>query len=313
MNDFIKIFLVLCGVVASFLFGRSFGEKTFKETPDYRSVVQSNEELNFARNDLENIKIKLQNITDTAGNKKTDELLSQIFQIFETDMGLKIQNKDQIVQKATDVAKTAEEKTTALAAAEAKLKSAAAVNEDKKEEAQETEKSVVRTAKNWTRTNLNKFKSYEWMVTNSSGNTSTLSDLKKVQIRNIASFLKDAEIADTQCESFYGSYKGSVRDIDNRYFGSMEFELKRNEDNENLAGKVAWYNNDQAFSEILRNDCGKKVDGLSGRVFSISADKYVQIYKLNNFDKTAGNFYEVLPNGTTKIIGSFVLNRVDKF
>ena len=300
MNDFIKIFLVLCGLVGSFLFGRNYGEKSHSETEEYRQLVKTNEELNFAKNELENVKAKLQNIADTAANKKTDELLSQILHVFLTDLGLRIQNRELILKQAAEL-KT--EKTPVVAAVEKKPV-------DLIEKPKAPEKS------SWTRSSVNKFKSFEWMVTNSAGNQGTLRDLKKVQIRNLASFLKEADYLDqSECENFYGSYKGSVKDINNKYFGSLEFELKASQVNakEEIFGKIAWYNNDSAFSEKIRNNCGKKIEGLNSRIFTISADKYVQLYKLSNMDKTAGNFYEVLPNGTTKIIGSFVLNRVDKF
>ena len=116
------------------------------------------------------------------------------------------------------------------------------------------------------------------------------------------------------CGGFIGSYKGSVKDINNKYFGSLEFELKNASGGDGgLNGKIAWYNNDSAFSQKIRDNCGKKIEGFNTRIFTISQDKYVQLYKLANSEKTAGNFYEVLPNGTTKIIGSFVLNRVDRF
>ena len=167
-------------------------------------------------------------------------------------------------------------------------------------------------------TSLNKFKSFEWMVENSSGNKSTLRDLKKVQIKSLNAFLQGAETLDKKdCAQLLGIYKGSVKDINENYFGSLEFELKNgpNTGKDELLGKLAWYSeaNINSFSEKIKNNCGKKNKDLSGRIFNVAADKYVQIYKLNNLEKIAGNFYEILPNGTSKILGSFILKRVDRF
>lgn len=301
MKDFLKIFMVLCGLVAAFLFGRSHGETTYRDGTEYRQVIKNNEELGFASGKLENLKIKIQNVTDTAGDKKTEQLLSELLQIFSSELDLQIPNREQILKRAAETA-PAEVKTAKAAPERAAVEPAAPI------------KSKPRP---WTATSLNKFKSYEWMITNSAGAPGAMRDLKKVQIRNIASFLKEAgDSRLSECEELLGSYKGSVKDINNRYFGSLEFKLKNSADGtseDGLRGKISWYNNDSAFSENIQDSCGKKIEGLNSRIFMISADKYVQLYKLKSVDKTAGNFYEVLPNGTTKIIGSFVLNRVDRF
>ena len=154
------------------------------------------------------------------------------------------------------------------------------------------------------------------MVQNSTGGKNTLRDLKKVEIKNLNSYLRQATDLDTsECEDLLGVYKGSVKNIEDKNFGSLEFELKAGQTpkEQDLYGKTAWYFNESSISEKIANNCGRKIKGLGGRVFNLSPDKYIQIYKLNNAEKTAGNFYEVLPNGTTKVLGSFILNRVDRF
>lgn len=285
------------------MFGSNYGEKTYREGPEYRSFVKANEELNFAKAELENVKAKLQNITDQAESKKTDELLAQILHVFLTDLGLRIQNKDAILKQA-------QQSPAPIADLQTLIKEAQ--NIEKKEESPPPQKQVG------FKININKFKSFEWMVQNSNGDQGTIRDLKKVQIKNMKSFLEKADYLDNnECSQLFGVYKGSVKDINNKYFGSVEFELKVGQigTKEELYGKLAWYSekNQNTFSEQIKNNCGKKIKGLSGRIFSMTADKHVHLYKLNAVEKIAGNLYEVLPNGTSKILGSFVLSRVDKF
>lgn len=296
MKDFIKIFIGISALVAAFMFGSNYGEKTYHESAEHKNLINATEELNVARAALENVKVKLQNITDRAETKKTEELLAQILHVFLTDLGLKIQNKDAILKQA-------------------QLPQPVVVIAQSKE-AQPVKSEPEPQRRNDPKQNINKFKSYEWMVQNSGGGKNTIRDLKKVEIKNLNAYLKQADYLDAEdCEQLLGVYKGSVKNINDKNFGSLEFELKVGQTNkrEELYGKTAWYFNESAISEKINNNCGKKVKGLGGRIFNLAADKYIQIYKLNNSEKTAGNFYEVLPNGTSKVLGSFVLNRVDRF
>lgn len=303
MKDFIKIFLGISALVAAFMFGSNYGEKTYNESSEHKNLVKATEELNIARADLENVKIKLQNITDRAETKKTEELLAQILHVFLTDLGLTIQNRDAILKQAHQ-----SPAAPAVAAAPAPTPNSEAPTPNS--EVAEPSKPIA------AKLNINKLKPYEWMVQNSSGGESTFRDLKKVEIKNLNAYLKQADYLDaTDCEQLLGVYKGSVKNINLKNFGSLEFELKvgQTKQREELYGKTAWYFKENSISEKIDNNCGKRIKGLGGRIFNLAADKYIQIYKLNNSEKTAGNFYEVLPNGTSKILGSFVLNRVDRF
>ena len=296
MKDFIKIFLGISALVAAFMFGSNYGEKTYNESSAHKNLVKATEELNIARADLENVKIKLQNITDRADTKKTDELLAQILHVFLTDLGLTIQNRDAILKQA--------QQTQAPPAIATRIETPPA------KEVAEEPKAIA------SKLNINKLKSYEWMVQNSGGGAGTIRDLKKVEIKNLNAYLKLADYQDaSDCERLLGVYKGYVKNINLKNFGSLEFELKigQSKQREELYGKMAWYFNENSISEKIDNNCGKKIKGLGGRIFNLAADKYIQIYKLNNSEETAGNFYEVLPNGTSKVLGSFVLKRVDRF
>lgn len=298
MKDFIKIFVGISLLAVAFMLGSNYGEKIYRESAEYKNFIRASEELNFAKSELENVKAKLQNITDQAETKKTDELLAQILHVFLTDLGLRIQNQEAILKQAQQLQPPA----------------LPTPPEDKK--IAKTEEKIEARKQNDTKINLRKFKTFEWMVQNSSGGTSVLRDLKKVQIKNLNSFLEHADYADTEgCEQLLGVYKGLVKDINNKKYGAVEFELKTGQVNNGTEfyGKAAWYYNGRASSEKINNNCGKKLTGLDGRIFSLARDKYIQIYKLSGANMVAGNFYKTLPNGTTMFIGSFSLGRVDRF
>ncbi|MEK6628533.1 MAG: hypothetical protein AABY53_07895, partial [Bdellovibrionota bacterium] len=275
MKDFIKIFLSISALVATFLIGRSYGEKTYLESVEHRGALKAVEDLNFAKADLENAKAKLQNITDRAGTLKTEELLAQILHVFLTDLGLRIQNKEVILKRTQDPVASSE------------LRSKEAPPEEKNEEpgkypVMSPPPEAPRKEAVWTKTNINKFKSLEWMVENSGDSAAAHRGLKKVQIKNLGTFLAQADQDIDGCEAFLGSYKGPIKDIEKKYIGSLEFELKLEGANSlagdatRLSGKTAWYNSGRAVSEKFKDNCGKKIKGLSGRIFSLDADKYVQ-------------------------------------
>lgn len=299
MKDFIKIFIGISALAGSFVIGRNYGEKTYLESAERRDIIKATEELNYAKAELENAKTKLQNIADQAQNKKTEELLTDILNVFLVDLGIQIQNKDAILKQAKSCAET-----KAVTAAPTPTP---AVPE---------KKEALKKQDPWVNAKINKFKSNEWILQNSNGAQGAFKNLKNVQIKNMNSFLDQADdIEGRDCEAMLGSYKGSVKNINNKHFGSLAFELKQTAVNkkEGFYGKTAWYNNNKVISEKIKNSCGKKVKGTNGRILDLGSDKYVQIYKLNSADKFVGNFYEVLPNGTTKVVGSFILNRVDRF
>lgn len=299
MNDFLKIFFTICALVAAFLFGRNYGEKTFKEGEEYKTFAKANDELNYAKSELENAKAKLQNIIDSAETKKTDELLGQILQVFLADLGLRIQNRDAILKQAQTVVV-------------AHIQAPAPPPEIKNSE-QFVKKA---DAPVFSKQSLNKLKSFEWMLQNSSGGRDTFKDLSKVTLKNLKQSEGEEDLSKAECDSLLGVYRGSVMDINNNHFGSIVFEFhsEKQGDQSGYSGTISWYNesNSAPMSQIFSNTCGKKIDGLAGRIFYFSSDRFLQIYKLGNVNKIAGLFYEILPNKTTKEIGAFVLGRTDR-
>ena len=107
MNDFVKIFIVLCTCVGAFMYGRNYGETTYKDSAEYKSLMQAYEEAKFAKSELENIKAKFQNIADGSTNRKQEEILAQILQIFLVDLGLRVSNPDAFAKPTTHPTTTA--------------------------------------------------------------------------------------------------------------------------------------------------------------------------------------------------------------
>lgn len=299
MKDFTKVFLSISALALVFVWGRSVGEKSQIEKSEYRDLIRANEELKFAKNELENLKTKLQNIADQAENKKTDELLAQILQVFLADLGLQIQNKEMILKKA-------QHSEAAPAPTLPPTPPRVAEKEPNKEPIEKAEKNY------WTQNRLSKLRSSERDLKHSSTEKNIERKLEGVQLKQIKDLIKiSTSVTETECREFLGAYRGSVKNINNQYFGSINYELKQMVNTE-LKGQVAWYNNQTAITEKL-NECGKKIQGLDMRLLELSSSKYLQIYKIKNSNRLGGNFYETLPNGTTKLVGSFILGRTDQF
>ena len=311
MGDFIKIFISVMALVSAFLFGRNYGEKAYLDSTDYKAIIAARQELDYAKAELEDTKAKLQNIMDRAETQKTDELLSQLMNVFLVDLGLRVQNKELILKNAQMTAANPAP-ILALKPAIEKIKQDVATEE--KNNAKEQEKISAAQSKAH-----RQFKTYEWMLSQSGGGSETLRSLDKVVIKNLNAYLSAAGTEKVECESLLGAYSGGVKDINNRDFGSMKFDLKQAADKagnptDGYQGKIAWYNDPNApLTQQINNTCGRKVKGTDGRIFSLADDRYVQIYQLTNTKTIAGNFYEVLPGGTTKRLGKFELRPVGRF
>ncbi len=290
MKDFIKIFLVLCATVAAFLFGRSYGEENFRQTDEFRSYIKAKEEQSFTKNDLENAKTKFQNILDSAENKKTGEIMNQVLQVLVSDLGLKINNPQNFVKSEEPA------QTPAVAAME-------------KPRPPKKEKVF----------DYKKIKSYEWILKNSRDNDELKANLKNVEIKDIDSFLKNAtEPQAQQLEPIYGSYRGRIMDVTQQEYATLSFDMGAASSSEDLPAKVKGsikiFRNSKETSvrNFASEQLGFHVEGSSSFIID-NGNTYYQVYKIPNSQKIAGYYYERLVNGTTKTIGSFVLNRVDQF
>ena len=199
MRDFLTIFFGLCLAVGSFMAGRNYGEKTFRETTEFKELVKANEELKFTRAELVTVKTKFQNILDTADTKKQEELLGQILQIFLADLGLKAANlTTQQTATVTPVKpETIEVKQLTLEVVEKKEK--------------------IKVEKQF---DLKKLKSYEWILENSRDGQEVQKNLKNVEIKDLNAFLKLAKEEPLSAfDPVFGTYRGRMFDIlKNEYF-----------------------------------------------------------------------------------------------
>ncbi len=298
MKDFFKIFGVLSLVVASFMFGRNHGEQKFQESEAYQSLLKGRTAAEFANNDVANARTKLQNILNTAETQKTEELLAQILNVFLVDLGLRIQNQEAFL-------KIKEQK-----AEETKAPPEVAIEKPKPARlpAERDEKKLETYL-----ANQKKMKSFEWMLVNAQSSKEVKSILKNVEIKDLSSALKASKPGElSQFQSIFGSYRGRLMAIDGAPFSTLIFDITGNQEKANV--KIQTIQNGRKNVHHSETDkLGFVMPESSGLILNLgSASSFYQVYKTET-NQLAGYFYERLQNGTTKTIGSFVLNRVDQF
>lgn len=303
MKDFIKIFLGISALVVAFVLGRSYGEKGFKESEEYRSFIKANEELSFSKNELENVKAKFQNIADTAENKKTDELLAQILHVFLTDLGLRLQNKEAILKQAQQVA--SQPAPTAV--------SAPALNEAEENRLRE-ELANIKAQKKWTNLDFGKYKSAEWILQNSSSNRQIKEQLKKVKIKNMNSFLSGTVPGDeSYVNSFIGDYSGSLEYTNGKHYGTLSMKFSKLVVGSAKLGveiRLATQDGkDDAVKMTTQGGFGSRQPELDGIVTKWQDTSYFHLYKVKSPEQIVGTFYQSLPNGATSEIGNFILKK----
>ncbi|MBC7421107.1 MAG: hypothetical protein H7328_10300 [Bdellovibrio sp.] len=288
MNDFFKIFTILCLVIGAFLFGRNYGEESFRQSIEFQSLLKKQTASDFTNNDLENVRAKLQNIINVAENKKIHDVLSQFYQVFKEDLNLKI---PEIITKTELLPAAAPAAKVIISAVD-----------------KEAEKEKSRVAK------IKKMSSYEWMLTNAQSGSEVKDVLKHVEIKNMDSFLKNSKPVDVKkISQIFGSYRGRLFSVDGNAYSTLIFNVQSSGEVVNL--KVETIQNGRSSLRTAEtNQPGFMVEGSPGLILNFgTTNAYYQLYKNNDTNQLAGYFYERLVNGTTKTIGSFVLNRVDQF
>lgn len=297
MNDFLKIFIVLCACVGAFMFGRNYGESTFKETPEFRELAKAKEELNFTKSELENVKIKFQNILDGSETRKQEEILGQVLQIFLADLGLRASNPEAFVKAKTT--------TTPSVTAKAESK-------------KPTVEKPVAGVENHKSYDYRRLKSYEWILLNSSNGSDLRKNLKNVEIKSLNSFLSGASRAPySAIENLFGTYRGRIMDITNNEYGSLAISLSaltRPTGDPGLSGSIKIFRNgtQEMNYKFTADTYGFVAPGTSGYILDYE-NRFFQIYKVAETNQLVGFYYERMINGTTKTIGSFVLNKTDQF
>lgn len=297
MKDFFKIFFVLCGFVGAFLYGRNYGEQTFKQSEEYQKFVKAKDEQDFLRSDIENAKAKLQNILDGSKNKKSEDLLAQILQVFLADLNLKIQNQ-----------KLLKENSVTTLTPTVQISEPVIVGKSFSEELDRKPKKAF---------DYKKLKSYEWILTNAQSSEDVVGNLKNVEIKSMDSYMTSAIGTNPQDEAvIFGSYRGRIMDVLNKEYGTLVLEIgaAAEEGNDQFKGSLKQFRNGKQTSteSFSGTKLGYRFEGSSGIIMNFGSN-YYQVYKIPQTQQIAGFYYERLVNGTTKTIGSFVLNRVDQF
>jgi hypothetical protein len=305
MKDFLKIFFVLCGLVAAFVFGRSYGEKTITESKEFIKMRSDSSETEKSASELAALKTKFQNLLDSSDLKKADEVLSKIMTIFLADLSLHLsedKEKDLSVGKAQCAAPPAK------TAPESRSQDTAVDRHSQSEDKSETK----------TNPQIAKYKSNEWLLINSRDDFEIRKNLKKIELKDIDAYLKNAPSKSfKESEKYLGSYKGRVIDVNNKEYALLSVDLKpiKNTKNEDaVKGHIVFFRNgeQESTSDFAPNGFGDGPAEFSGVVHSMG-NRRLQFYSIQDSQRLAGYVYERLPNGTTKTIGTFILNRVDQF
>lgn len=298
MGDFLKIFFIVCGMAVAFFVGKGYGEQTFFASDDFKNIAKTRDELDYTRSELENAKAKLQNIINGAERQKTDELLAQILQVFLADLGLQIQNREAILTQAKQTAAVQPAVQNSEPAPNmAELKKAQEAIEKLKEEEKRERKELALFAD----------KEHPLLSFGASQR-----NIDNVTIKNLKKFLSKANPEMSDCEKFLGKFRGTLKNINNKEQGSIFFELGFGANV--FKGSVAWLDTPKPpISNTIYGSCGQKIDKLSARFFTLSDSRYIQAYPVESRDRStralAGILYEILPQGSTQKIGTFLIQR----
>jgi hypothetical protein len=307
MSDFLKIFFVLCGFVTAFLFGRNYGEKTVVESKEYIKMRSDSSQAEKAEAELAGLKAKFQDLLDSSDLKKADEILSKIMTVFLADLSLHLsedKEKDLSIGKAACVARP-----VADVSAPSQKSEPQAPQETTKLDIQQPQ--ADKQAKN-----TGKYRSQEWILVNSQTDSEIRRNLKKLELKDLDIYLKGAPETNIQkSEKYLGSYRGRVFDVNQKEYGYLTLDLspaKNSKGEDTLKGKIEFFrnNNSESTSNFTTDHFGYSPEGFSGTVVTLGG-RQLQIYSIEGSRKLAGYFYERLPNGTTKTIGTFILNRTE--
>lgn len=308
MKDFLKILFVLVAIVTAFVFGRNYGEQSIFESKEFKDNKSSQEENARAEEELKLMKDKFQLLLDSADLKKADEVYGKMMTLFLVDLGLRISDQQ---QKDLDTGKT----QLLACAAQAGLASAIMPVAPAQVSAPKTLTEETRKVARFSHLAPGRFKSTEWILVNSASNSEIKASLEKLKLTDIDAFLKNApETSAAEVQKYFGTFRGRVSAVDGSNYGSLVIMIGSVLGKENtVTGSVKLYRqgNLESDSRFTSVNWGFTPTGYQGNLVAIET-RFLQIYKLESSDKIAGNFYERLPNGTTKHIGSFVLNRTDR-
>lgn len=311
MRDFIKIFLVLTGIVIAFVSGRNYGENTVIQSQEYKLKISRLNEIEKSLQNFNSTKEKIQILfEDTEFNKKNDfygQLLTLL--VFDLDLDLSDQQRKQIEQNKNYVNQCVANNKPSVKKDESLTedRAVAAVEEDKERETSQKQKK-------WNKVGEKKFKSMESSLLQSLKDSDIRKNLNNLIISNMDAFIKESSTVQfEEIENYEGTYRGQVTAINGDSYGSLIVQIGVDKEAKGFVTEnIKLYR--QGREELTVDNKLKtyKQSEYSAVVMDLE-NRYLQIYKLQNKEKITGHFYERLPNGTSKLIGSFVLSRTDKF
>jgi hypothetical protein len=312
VKDFLKILAVLIVIVIAFVTGRNYGEQSVVESKEFKDNKTLLADTTRAEEELRITKEKFQALLDSADLKKADEIYGKIMTIFLVDLGLRI---SEAKQKDLDEGKN----KLSMCVDPKSNRPVEKVVEKPKEEPQPTRAEEMRQEKEKTerfsQLNPGRFKSTEWTLMNSDSNAEIRRNLEKLKLTDIDAFIKGApETSYENVLKYFGTYRGKVTAVDDSDYGSLVIAIGPGEKQNHATGDVKFYRKgkQESHGSFTSASWGYSPAGYQGNMVQLGG-RFLQIYKLESAQKLAGNFYERLPNGTTKLIGSFVLNRTDQF
>ena len=312
MKDFLKILAVLVVIVIAFVTGRNYGETSVLESKEYKETKSQIVDNANSNAELALMKEKIQSLLDSSDLKKADEVYGKMMTLFLVDLGLRISEQQ---QKDLDVGKSQMLVCAAQSGQAPALKNSQAPAQVFISKT-EPEEPIAPKAPKFSQTPPGRFKSTEWTLVNSSSNSEILKNLEKVKLTSIDTFLAESpETKFSDIQKYYGTFRGRVSAVDGSNYGSLVVTVGPHaEKAEYVAGTIQLYRGgkEESTSKFSGNTWGNTPVGYQGNMVQLGS-RFLQIYKIESADKLAGNFYERLPNGTTKLIGSFVLNRTDRF
>lgn len=309
MKDFLKILFALVAIVIAFVSGRNYGEQAILESKEFKENKSSQAKNARSEEELKLMKDKFQSLLDSADLKKADEVYGKMMTLFLVDLGLRISDQQ---QKNLDAGKTQLLMCAAQAGNAPAIKPAVPAQVSTPNAL--TEEAEGAKAPRFSQMPAGRFKSTEWTLVNSFSNSEILKNLEKVKLTDIDAFLKGApQTSFSDLQKYFGTFRGRVSAVDGSNYGSLVIEIGPAEKANQVTGEVKFFREGKAQSNsaFTSDYWGYRPEGYQGNMVSMG-DRYLQIYKIESSDKIAGNFYERLPNGTTKLIGSFVLSRTDR-
>ena len=251
------------------------------------------------------MKDKFQKLLDSSDLKKADEILGQIMTIFLADLSLQISNEKQ--KDFNDGKK--------LCTINSNTSNALAKTEQKAETVKTPESEIEKPVQKNQIQNNARFKLGEFEISEARDSNEIFKALKKLEVKKIDSLLEGSSEANyQQSKKFFGSFRGTVIDSVGKIYGTMVFEIKSTPSGKRpISGSIKLYQNgiERVGDDFSTDGLGSALSSSTATVIEFGSSKYLQVYKIESEQKIAGYYYEVLPNRTSKTIGTFVLSRTD--